>query len=258
MSAIQPRSFMWYELMTPDPVAAVAFYRRVIGWETKDSGVPGAGYTVLSVGERGVGGVMALTPEMTAGGARPCWLGYVGVDDVDGYAARVTAAGGKVLRGPADIPGTLRFAVVADPYGAVFMLLRGMVDQELAPLAPGTPGGIGWHELHAGDRAGAFEFYSQVFGWTKAEAVDMGPMGVYQTFATGGYPVGGMMTRMPESPGTFWLYYFNVDGIDAAVAGTVEAGGKLIMGPHQVPAGSWIANCMDPQGVIFAMVSLTR
>jgi hypothetical protein len=120
-------------------------------------------------------------------------------------------------------------------------------------VAPGTPGHIGWHELMAGDREGAFKFYSGLFGWTKAEAVES-PAGLYQTFATGGAPVGGMMTKMPDMPWSFWLYYFNVASLDAAVARVTKGSGKILNGPMQVPGGGWIAQCMDPQGAMFAMV----
>jgi predicted enzyme related to lactoylglutathione lyase len=254
----EPSSFKWYELMTTDTDAAITFYRRVIGWEAKDSGLPGPAYTILSVGASGVGGVLRLTQEMCEGGACPCWVGYIAVDDVDAYAARVTAAGGKVIREPADIAGVLRFAVVADPYGAAFVLFRGMSPQAMVPATAGMQGTIGWHELHAGDGVGAFAFYSRLFGWTKADTLDMGPMGVYQTFAAGGEAVGGMMTRVPEMPATTWLYYIYVDGIDAAVARATEAGGKLLMGPHPVPGGQWIAQLLDPQGAMFAMMSKQR
>jgi predicted enzyme related to lactoylglutathione lyase len=82
----------------------------------------------------------------------------------------------------------------------------------------------------------------------------MGPMGVYQTFATSGAPCGGMMTKTPETPAPFWLYYFNVDAVEAAMVRVKDADGQIIHGPTQVPGGSWIAHCLDPQGAIFAMV----
>jgi predicted enzyme related to lactoylglutathione lyase len=123
---------------------------------------------------------------------------------------------------------------------------------------PGTPGLIGWHELQAGDLEGAFSFYSGLFGWTKADAVDMGAAGVYQLFATGGAPVGGMMKRSSEATRPYWLYYFNVDAIDSAIERTNKAGGKVTSGPHPVPGGSWIAHCTDPLGAKFAMVAPKR
>jgi len=250
--------FVWYELMTSDSKAAESFYRSAIGWDTKDSGMADRSYTLLSAGPTMVAGLMPIPEEARVMGARPAWIGYIGVDDVDACVARLKTAGGSVHRAPDDIPGIGRFAVVADPHGAAFILFKGAGGEAPAPAAPGTPAHIGWHELHAGDCESAFAFYAGLFGWTRAEAIDMGPMGVYQTFATGGVPVGGIMTRTSETPVPFWLYYFNVEAIDAAVARVGKAGGRMVNGPHQVPGGSWIAQCIDPQGAMFAMVGPKR
>lgn len=250
--------FVWYDVMTSDTKAAASFYSQVIGWDAKDSGMADRSYTLFSAGPTMVGGLMPIPDEARAMGAKPCWTGYVGVDDVDAHAERVNAAGGAVHRPPEDIPGVGRFAVVADPQGAVFILFKGNGEPDQAPTAPGTPGTVGWHELYAGDGASAFGFYSSLFGWTQADAIDMGPMGVYRLFATGGEPVGGMMTKMPDMPMPFWLYYFNVDAIDAAMARVTQHGGKVLMGPHQVPGGQWILQCLDPQGAMFAMVASKR
>jgi uncharacterized protein len=80
-------------------------------------------------------------------------------------------------------PNVGRFAVVADPGGAVFLLFKPNTEQEPKPVAPMTPGHVGWHELYAGDLDREFAFYSRLFGWTKDRAIDMGAMGTYQTFA---------------------------------------------------------------------------
>ena len=246
--------FVWYELMTNDMKAAEAFYSRVVGWEAQDAGKSSeCAYTIFSVGELPVAGLMEVPTEARARGVKPAWVGYVGVEDVDDFALQVTYAGGAVRRAPDDIPGIGRFAVVADPQGAVFMLFKGSEDGQGSQPAPGKPGHIGWHELHAGEWQSAFAFYSKLFGWTKAEAVDLGAMGLYQTFATDSVPVGGMMTKVEAVPAPFWLYYFNVDDITAAVARVKDAGGQVLHGPQQVPGGSWIAHCLDPQGVIFAL-----
>jgi len=252
-----PGTFVWYELATPDGPAAQAFYRRVVGWEAKDAGTPGHGYTLLCAGSREVGGIFALEGTACAD-AKPGWMGYIAVPDVDAYVAKVKAAGGSVTHESADIPGVGRFAGVADPYDAVFMLFQDAGGQAPEPAPPGTPGHVGWHELHAGDGAGAFAFYSRLFGWTRAEAMDMGPQGVYQMFAAGGPAMGGMMTKAPQTPTPFWLFYFNVEAIDPAIKRAEAGGGKLVMGPMEVPGGSWIAHCLDPQGVIFALVAPAR
>ena len=250
--------FIWYDVMTTDCKAAESFYSRAIGWSAKDSGMSDRSYTLFSMGPTMVGGLMPITKEARAMGVPPCWTGYVAVDDVDDYAGRVKKAGGAVHRGPEDIPGVGRFAVVADPHGAVFIIMKGSSDQEPGTVEPGTPGHVGWRELSAGDAKKDFEFYSGLFGWTRAQAIDMGAMGVYQTFATGGDPVGGMMTKLPEAPSPFWLYYFSVEGIDAAVARVKAAGGRIALDPHQVPTGQWIAQGLDPQGAMFGLLAPKR
>jgi uncharacterized protein len=246
--------FVWYDVMTSDTKAAESFYRSVIGWSTEDAGMPDRSYTLLSVGPTMVGGLMPIPPDARAMGVRPCWMGYVAVDDVDAYAARVKAAGGAVHREPEDIPGVGRFAVAADPHGAGFLLFKGTSDQMPAPVPWGTPGHIGWRELYAGDGASDFAFYSSLFGWTKAESFDMGAMGIYQLFATGDGPCGGVMTKPSEIAAPFWLYYINVDDINAAAARVKDNGGEILMGPHEVPGGSWILQCRDPQGAMFALI----
>ena len=163
-------------------------------------------------------------------------------------------AGGTVRRAPEDIPGVGRFAVVADPQGAGFMLFEPLPGSERPVVAQGTPGRAEWHELHAADRDAAFDFYAGQFGWTKAEAFDMGPMGTYQLFAAGDTTIGGMMTKMDAFPTPFWLYYFGVDAIDAAIERITANGGQILHGPAEVPGGAWIVQALDPQGAMFALV----
>jgi predicted enzyme related to lactoylglutathione lyase len=246
--------FVWYDLVTTDIQAALEFYGRVIGWTARDPGIPGQSYMVLSAGEAMMGGVTELPQQARDMGGRPGWLGYIGVDDVDATASRVTAAGGGIHRPGTDIPGIGRFAIVHDPQGAAFMLFRGMDGQAPDP-AGATPGRIGWHELSAVEHTAAFAFYADLFGWTLAEAIPMGPLGVYQLFAIGGTTVGGMLNRVDANVPPHWLYYINVDAIEPAIDRVKDAGGTLVRGPHPVPGGSHIAHCLDPQGGLFALVA---
>ena len=144
-----PNSFFWHELITSDPKSAEIFYRDVVGWTTQDSGVAGFQYTIFNTADRGVAGMMAITAEMAEHGARPAWLGYIAVDDVDQMAARIKQEGGAVHREPMDVPGVIRLAVVADPQGSVFYVAKGLVPDAPPPLAMGTPGTVGWNELMA-------------------------------------------------------------------------------------------------------------
>ena len=253
-------AFVWYELMTTDTAAANEFYKDVVGWTSKDTSIPGAQYTSFFVGERPVAGLMST--EMTASESGetspPAWIGYVGVDDVDAAAAKVTELGGTIYRQPDDIPSVGRFAVAGDPHGAAFCLFKG--DGDMPPLPQNADGNVGWHELMAGALNAAFDFYSALFGWTKDQAIPMGDMGDYQLFAhNGGNAIGGMMTKpdmIPAPP--YWGYYINVEALDAAVARSDARGGKVINGPMEVPGGAWIVNCVDPQGAHFSLVSMKR
>ena len=249
--------FVWYELMTSDAKAGEAFYRDVVGWgaQPAPAAVPGIAYTLLTVGATPVAGLMAIPAEAAAMGARPGWIGYVGVESVDAAATKVRDLGGSVHKPPMDIPGVGRFAVVADPHGAVFALFRWQTPAGGEPPAPDAVGQAGWRELYAGDLQPAFDFYARMFGWTKADAIDMGPMGVYQIFAHDGVGIGGMMTKPPQAPRPCWNYYFNVDSVAAAVERVKRGGGEVLVGPMQVPGGSWIMQGLDPQKAAFALVS---
>lgn len=244
--------FIWYELMTSDTEAAQKFYGEVVGWGAQDAG-GGMNYTLFTTGGQPVAGLMAIPENACEAGSKPGWIGYVAADDVDAMAERIKAEGGGVARAPEDIPGVGRFAVVTDPQGAFFCIMRGI--GEAPPIPPhGTPGHAGWRELHAGDREQAVAFYTKLFGWSLPDKVDMGPMGTYQIFMSDEAQGGGMMTKMPQSPQPFWLYYFNVGDIDAAVARIGKAGGQVMNGPMEVPGGDWIAQGFDPQGAMFAVV----
>ena len=254
MTSTAARPFVWYDLMTTDPQAALAFYGSVVGWtsEVMDSG--GGPYHLLMAGGVPAGGLMAMPPE--AGGAGPVWMGYVGVEDVDAAAESIRQAGGTVHHAPADIPGVGRFAVVADPQGAAFQLFKGIPSEDSAMPAPMSPGSIGWHELHSSDPEAGLRFYESQFGWRRDEALDMGPMGTYQLFATTGDACGGMMRLTEGMPASTWLYYFAVDDIDRAKAALEKAGGKTLNGPMEVPGGAWIVQALDPQGAMFALVGM--
>jgi predicted enzyme related to lactoylglutathione lyase len=246
-------NFIWYELMTTDLPAAEAFYKKVVGWdsETWPGDFP---YVLMKVGESAAAGLMPLQEEAAKMGQPPAWVGYIHAADVDKATESVKKAGGAVHREPMDIPNVGRFSVVADPGGAVFMLMTPQGPDQ-PPLTGWTPGRIGWRELYAADWKQAFDFYSSQFGWEKDEAMDMGEMGTYQLFKVNGEQAGGMMNKPPQVPVPCWLFYFNVDEINAAVERIKSGGGNVLMGPMQVPGGSWVAQATDPQGAVFAIVA---
>jgi predicted enzyme related to lactoylglutathione lyase len=258
MSDATPGHFVWYELMTNDPAAAQDFYTQIVGWTAADAGMPGGDYTLLSKDGASIAGLMGMPPEAVASGARPGWRGYVSVSDTDAASTRFTGAGATLRFGPMDIPGVGRTASFTDPQGAPILLFTPEPGQARPHLAPGTPGTIGWNELHAADGPGAFDFYTGMFGWTAGDAVDMGAHGKYQTFEIGGTAAGAILTRFDPTQPPRWLYYINTDSIEAAIERVKKAGGQVVMGPQIVPGGSWIMHGVDTTGVAFAMVALQK
>jgi predicted enzyme related to lactoylglutathione lyase len=246
-------NFVWYELMTSDAQAAEDFYSNVVGWGAQDAGNPNMKYTLFTVDSKPVAGTMTI-PEGCNTGVESMWSGYVTVDDVDQYASRVKDAGGKVTAEPQDIPNVGRFAVVADPQGAPFTLFKPSMDERGDFPKPPTAGTIGWHELLASDWKGAFEFYSGLFGWTKGETMDMGPMGTYQIIERDGEMFGAMMNNPEPASSPVWRYYICVDDITSAESRLKDKGGQVLFGPVQVPGDQWILHASDPQGIFFALV----
>lgn len=259
--------FIWHELTTSDTGAVAAFYHAVIGWQAErapQTTNSGGAYTIFNIPgyEMGSAGMMAISADMAASGARPGWIGYIGVDDVDRMATAFAEKGGAIHVPPTDIPEIGRFSMVADPQGAAICLFAPRMPEGGVPEmpAPGTPGTVGWHELFAGSGPEAFDFYSGMFGWAQSTAMDMGEMGVYQLFAyeAGGPDMGAVMTKMDHMPQPFWNFYFNVAALDPAIEAIGAGGGKVINGPMEVPGGSWIVQALDPQGAMFSLVAPKR
>lgn len=128
VSAYQPASegpaaegvFVWDELGTTDVEGAQRFYEQVFGWTTTDMGSEYGGYRIFNRGETGVAGLMAL-PDASI---PPRWQPYVAVDDPDATTAKAKSLGGSVLAEPMDVPKVGRIAVLCDPQGATFGIIK--------------------------------------------------------------------------------------------------------------------------------------
>jgi uncharacterized protein len=246
--------FVWYELMTTDTKAAIAFYSEVIGWKAEPFPAPQGGepYTMWVASQGPLGGVMTLSEEAKKMGAPPHWMAHVEVDNVDATIAQVKAKGGNVLVPPTDIPTVGRFSVFADPQGAAISVFKSA--SEMQPHDTTKLGEISWHELMTTDYEAGFKFYSELFGWEQMEEMDMGPAGKYRMFGQGGKMYGGMMNKpadvkMPPA----WSYYVNVDDVEAAITRATNNGATKIYGPQEVPGGTQVAQLIDPQGAVFAL-----
>jgi predicted enzyme related to lactoylglutathione lyase len=246
--------FVWYEHLTRDVPAAIAFYSDVVGWKTQPFGDD----YVMWVGSQGpLGGVMKLAGEAAKTGAPPQWMAHVQVEDFGGKVALVRKLGGKIWKEPTEIPTVGRFAVIADPQGAVLSIF-----EPAAPMTlhdPAKDGEFCWNELLTSDGAAGLAFHSQLFGWKVLDELDMGAMGKYRIFGVGDRRLGGVMKLPAGAPmPPTWIYYAATSDLDAAIARATRKGAKVTNGPMEVPGGGRIAQLQDPQGAAFALHQAPR
>lgn len=246
--------FVWHELMTTDTKAAIAFYTEVIGWKTQlfEGSKDPEPYTMWAGSQGPMGGVMTLPEDAKKMGAPPHWMGHVQVADVDATVAKAKSLGANVYVPPTDIPTVGRFSVIADPQGAAISVFKPLSDMPAHDT--NKDGEISWNELVANDGAKALEFYTQLFDWKLTSELDMGPHGKYLMYGQGERTYGGIMTKTADMPmPPMWVYYVHVADLDAALKRATSKGGKVVVGPMDVPGGDVVAQLVDPQGALFAM-----
>ena len=253
--------FIWYELMTSDVTAAAGFYRAVVGWRIADraDSPSGVDYRMIGRGDGGYnGGVLALTSDMMDRGARPTWLGYLHVADVDRAVTAIEVDGGRLLMPRRDLPvGAI--AMVADPMGAPFYVMApipppGKPDAKSDVFDVSAAQHVRWNELASPDKTQAKRFYSRHFGFEFKDSMPMGALGSYDFIDHDGVRIGAILQKSPQSPAAAWLFYFGVRSITAAKAAIEAGGGTVTNGPHPVPGGDWVIIAVDPQGATFGVV----
>jgi hypothetical protein len=239
--------FVWFELLTSDVTAAKRFYGELLGWTIASVDMGGGEYTMITNGEAPLGGVVKEAK------ARPQWISYLSVDDVDGAAKRVVKNGGKLTGEAVTMPTVGRFARVTDPQGGAFFLFRAEKDDQ--PDRPASRGDWLWNELWAKDGAGASAFYTKTFGFTSS-AMPM-PNGDYHILEASGGKRGGIMTSpAPEVP-VSWLPYVQVDDVDGTAARAEKLGGSIMSKPEDIPNVGRFAIVLDPQGAAIAVMKPT-
>jgi uncharacterized protein len=247
--------FVWQELTTEDPATAVAFYSKVVGWHAHPNASHPT-YTEFGIGSSHSAGMMPLTDDARAAGVRSNWQAYIGAADVDATVAMAQQFGGKVVHAAQDLEHVGRFATLTDPQGGVFAVFKPAGPGSGAP-APAKPavGSFAWMELATSDYEAAFAFYGKLFGWQVMQRMDMGPQGVYLIFGADGVQQGGMYKmHQDRSAKPYWLPYAEVANADAAATAATAAGGRILVGPMDVPGGRMV-QVLDPSGAMFAVHS---
>jgi predicted enzyme related to lactoylglutathione lyase len=229
--------FVWHDHTSNDPEEARRFYSELLGWQTEVWKPGEMDYPMIKVGDGMHGGF-----GKAEGGAPPHWLGHVVIEDVDETARQAEAAGARLLFGPSDIPEVGRFAVIADPQGAVLSLYSPAGDQ------PPSEGVFVWDELHTTDIDAAKSFYGEILGWT-ARDESMGDMTYTMFQRAGDVEAAGAMALRPgmEAP-PHWLPYIATDSVDASAQKARALGATIHVEPTDIPDVGRFAVIQDPTG----------
>jgi predicted enzyme related to lactoylglutathione lyase len=254
---------IWYELMTPDPAAVAPFYRAVGGWDIPSQGhaMPnGSEYREVKRTDGGnLGGALTLTQAMRDGGARPGWMPYFHVSDVDAAVAKAQSRGATVHMPASTMEGVGRMAMIADPQGAPFYLMDPVPPADNPDAKSDVwdrekPGHCRWNELATTDAPAARDFYTSLLGWQSDRTMPMGERGDYLFLECEGNQIGAINPMIGENQPPMWLLYLGVESIARAIEAATANGGTVAYGPHEVPGGEHVFVATDPAGAMIAFV----
>jgi predicted enzyme related to lactoylglutathione lyase len=244
-----PGTFSWTDLTTSDQDGAKAFYSALFGWQITDTPVDeSTSYSMAALDGKPVAGISPQPQQQRDNGVPPLWNSYITVDDADAAVERAKELGANVHAPAFDVMQAGRMGVIQDPQGAYFLVWQPR--EHIGAGLVNAPGALIWNELGSPDMEGSASFYGQLFGWTTTPMEGDMP---YQVILTSeGRQNGGI--RPPMSPGAppFWLVYFAVGDLDAAVAKVTELGGAVLGEPTDIGIAR-IAVATDPQGAVFAL-----
>ena len=234
-----PGKVIWFDLLSVDAARARPFYEGVLGWTFEDQG----SYAIARDGGVPVAGVIQMPAAKAGAPAQPSrWMPLVSVADVAQAAAAAQKAGGRILEGPGSLGARGRYAAVADPRGAQFVLVTAAGGDPVDADAP--PPGWMWAELWTDDLKGSATFYKAVVGY-EAWQVGAGTQATW-IYASGGRPR-ARAARMPfEKVPAHWLPYVVVKDLAAALGRVSELNGRVLRKP--VAQGPQFAVVTDPGG----------
>ena len=239
-----PGKVIWFDLLTLDPAGARPFYEGVLGWTFEDRG----SYAVARDGGVPVAGMIQMpAPKAGAPAQQSRWMPLVSVADVARAAAAAQKAGGRILEGPGSLGARGRYAAVADPRGAQFVLVTAAGGDPVDADAP-PPGWI-WAELWTDDPKGSATFYKAVVGY-EAWQVGAGKQATW-IYASGGRPR-ARVARMPfDKVPAQWLPYVVVKDLKSALGRVTELNGQVLRKPGA--KGPQFAVVSDPGGAVFIL-----
>jgi uncharacterized protein len=244
----------WVDLASADAAASRDFYTKLFGWQVEVN--PDPQYGGYGLAKLDGGDAAGIGPKMDPN-APTAWNLYIGADDIDALAGRITDNGGTVVMAPFDVGDQGRMAVFQDPAGAFISSWEGT---RMGGFQTDAPGSFAWAELNARGVDRALPFYTAVFGWSTRTS----PMGEgqppYNEFLIGDQSVAGAWEMNPGVPAevpSYWQIYFGVDDVDVAFRTALDLGAREMVAPQDFPGGRF-AIVSDPQGASFGLLMTSR
>jgi len=240
-----PGKWVWAELFSEDVKAAVRFYGEAFGWSFQAfPAARGSGYTLAVADGEPVGGMLqrehAYQKER---GSR--WLGMLSVPDVKAAARYAAGHGGKVVVPPRFLSGRGEVALLADPEGAPFGVIRSTAGDPADYLADDKQ--WVWIELWAKDPKAMAQFYSGLAGY-EISPVDRPDGRVGYLLASGGYTRCGIIPSPAPALAPSWLPYLRVQDVKAATTRAQQAGARVVVAPDPAIREGRVALIVDPEG----------
>jgi uncharacterized protein len=244
--------FVWIDLVTADVPAAEKFYGGLFGWTFAELGTGAGRYTLAYQAGLPVAGI-AARPAAPGQARTSWWIAFMSVADVHQAAADVVARGGKVLIPARPVEGRGRMAVLADPDGAPFGLVKSSSGDP--PDFRAEPGEWIWAVYQSPDAASAAAFYQELGNY---EVVPGGMVGNAASFSlqAEGYARASLVEIPPGRPELRpeWLYFVRVGDVAASLARAVELGGKVIAPPRPDLLDGRLAVIADPGGALLGLM----
>ena len=250
-----PGKWVWAELFTEDVNAAVRFDGTAFGWSFKEFPAErGRGYTLaLSDGEP-VGGMLQREhAHEKERGSR--WLGMISVPDVKAAARYAADHGGKVVVPPRLLAGRGEVALLADPEGAPFGVIRSSSGDPPDYLAEDKQ--WVWIELWAKAPKALANFYGGLVGY-EIEPVERPDGRLTYYLASGGYTRGGIIPSPAPSVASAWLPYLRVEDVKAATRQAEAAGARVVVPPSAAVRDGSVALIVDPTGAALGLAELMQ
>ena len=243
---------VFVELVTPDLAAAKKFYAGLFGWTFRDIQAGGTKYAEAFLDGRPVAGLMHK--DIPAGEHRqPVWLSFFAVGDVDAAKKVAVQNGAKVLLEPHNVPDRGQEAVLADPQGAVFVVLASSSGDP--PDVLSTPGEWIWSSLITSDPDADAAFYQKLFNYEVFE-LPSNPGVQHLLLASDDYARASVNTLPVNRPKAHphWLNYVRVEDAVKMSAKVSALGGRVLVEPQVDRHGGKVVVVADPLGAPFGLL----